>query len=86
MNHVGTHGYKAPEIILKQPTDFKCDIWSLGCLLYELLCGQMPFLGSDIEEIEQHILYRNLNFEGPIWASVSEASIDLITKMLRRDQ
>ena len=39
----GTLGYKAPEIILKQPSDFKSDIWSLGVILYDILCGEMPF-------------------------------------------
>ena len=42
---VGTMGYKAPEIILKQPSDFRSDVWSLGVITYELLCGEMPFTG-----------------------------------------
>ena len=35
----GTVGYKAPEIIRNEPSDFKSDVWSLGCILYELLTG-----------------------------------------------
>ena len=63
----GTLGYKAPEIILKEPSDFKSDIWSLGCILYEQLSGEMPFLGSTIKEIEKSILHKELTFEEPIW-------------------
>ena len=35
-----TSGYKAPEIMLKLPFDFKADIWSLGCIMFEFLNGE----------------------------------------------
>lgn len=47
--NVGTEGYKAPEIIGFIATDdesrydAKCDIWSLGCLLLEVLTASLPF-------------------------------------------
>ena len=47
----GTLGYKAPEMILKQPGDFRSDIWSLGVIAYELVCGEMPFTGSSTEQV-----------------------------------
>ena len=46
---VGTDGYKAPEILALVHSEKagqyseKCDIWSYGCLVYELLLGQVPF-------------------------------------------
>jgi len=39
----GTLGYTAPEIISKKPYSFSCDLWSLGCIIYALLCGCLPF-------------------------------------------
>ena len=40
---VGTPYYMAPECISKQPYDWKADVWSLGCVVYELCCLRTPF-------------------------------------------
>lgn len=39
----GTSGYRAPELIESQVYNNKVDIWSLGCILYELTVGQKAF-------------------------------------------
>ena len=40
---VGTRLYMAPEILEGRPYDYKCDIWSSGIILYELLTNKFPF-------------------------------------------
>jgi len=82
----GTLGYKAPEIILKEPSDFKSDVWSLGVILYDLLSGEMPFAGSTIKKVKQSILTKDIDFSGEIWSTVSDKCIDLLQHMLCRDQ
>jgi len=43
---VGTPYYLSPEIIRKQPYNYKTDVWSLGVLLYEMAALKRPFLGT----------------------------------------
>ena len=48
---LGSPLYMAPEIIKKLPYDSKVDIWSVGVIVYILLCGVPPFKGRSKEEI-----------------------------------
>lgn len=45
---VGTPYYLSPEIVENRPYSFKSDIWSLGVLLYEIICLKMPFDASSL--------------------------------------
>ena len=51
----GTPYYCAPEIWEGQQYDFKCDIWSVGCIIYELATLFPPFRGRSLEELFQNI-------------------------------
>jgi len=47
---VGTSYYIAPEVILSN-YDEKCDLWSVGVILYLLLTGKPPFDGENDKEV-----------------------------------
>lgn len=47
---VGSPDYMPPEVLRGKTYTFSADYWSLGCILFEFLCGFPPFSGSTPEE------------------------------------
>ncbi|MFH1675737.1 MAG: protein kinase, partial [bacterium] len=47
----GTACYASPEQLLGEQCDLRADLYSLGCILYELVTGHPPFISDDIAEI-----------------------------------
>ena len=62
--------------------DEKCDIWSLGVILYVLLCGYPPFNGDTDVEIIQNVQRGKFVFPEEEWDIISSECKDLIKKML----
>jgi len=46
----------APEVVQKKEYNEKCDVWSLGIILYFILTGEKPYDGEDINDIFQSII------------------------------
>lgn len=53
---VGTSQYMAPEVILGQPYDGRCDLWSIGIILYECLYGRTPFYCEHRQKTKESIV------------------------------
>jgi len=45
VSKIGTPLYLSPEVLRKQPFDYKIDIWALGCLMHYLACLEPAFSG-----------------------------------------
>ncbi|OMJ67756.1 hypothetical protein SteCoe_34991 [Stentor coeruleus] len=81
---IGTSFYVAPEVIDKN-YDEKCDVWSLGVILYVMLCGSPPFYGKTTEDIYKSIKTKEVIFRSKNWETVSENAKSLIIRMLNKD-
>ena len=74
----GTPQYLAPEILLRKGYGKEVDWWSLGCILYEMIHGRLPFKFKKGEKISINIYKQNLIFDNKI----SEEAKDLIKNLL----
>eukprot|EP00357_Protocruzia_adherens_P006319 CAMPEP_0114990346 /NCGR_PEP_ID=MMETSP0216-20121206/10739_1 /TAXON_ID=223996 /ORGANISM="Protocruzia adherens, Strain Boccale" /LENGTH=483 /DNA_ID=CAMNT_0002353499 /DNA_START=1089 /DNA_END=2540 /DNA_ORIENTATION=- len=81
---LGTPTYIAPEVLDGNYTS-ACDVWSVGVILYVMLCGYPPFHGNSTAELFRHIKAANYNFNGRSWLKVSSSAKDLIKEMLNRN-
>ena len=77
----GTLDYLPPEMIENKEHDHTVDIWSLGVLTYEFMCGHPPFEAEGHSETYRRILKVDLKFP----PHVSPEARDLVTRLLRRD-
>lgn len=80
----GTAYYIAPEVLNSEYNE-KCDVWSVGVILYILLSGRPPFDGSDDREIVKSVKVGQYSLNGSEWKNVSKEALDLIKKMLTYD-
>ena len=83
---VGTCGFMAPEVISGEASDYKADVWGLASILYALICGEVPFAATSLEETLQKTVTLPLTFEGEAWEQTSQECKDLLTAMMEKDQ
>jgi len=79
----GTPSYLAPEIINGEKYGTQCDVWSLGVILYTLLCGYPPFADESNAAMMQSIKNGKFEYTSEDWGHVSSDAKDLIDKCLK---
>ena len=68
---VGTPLYMAPEILTGRKYDEQVDWWSIGVMLYVMLCGYPPFESVNEVELKKEILSSGVKFDEDDWGSIS---------------
>ena len=82
---MGTAAYMAPEQICSDHVDQRTDIWSLGVVLYEMLCGVKPFEGKSTHEIMRAVLGKRPKPPSEHQADIPSDLEHVVLKMLKRD-
>jgi len=77
---VGTPSYMAPEQALARPVDLRVDLYALGVMIYEMLCGVRPFAGTGVDIAQAHVMAD----PPPISARVPHLRVDPLLEALVR--
>lgn len=81
----GTPMYMAPEVIDGHEYSQQCDLWSIGVIMYMLLCGEPPFIYSSKERLSEMFMKGELTFSGPTWHTISDTAKNVIRSLLKVD-
>jgi len=83
----GTAHYAAPEVLSSLEYDQSADMWSLGVIIYTLLCGFPPFFdaSNNMKNLYHLIKKGQYSFPSPFWDDISEQAKDLIRRLLLKD-
>jgi serine/threonine protein kinase len=76
---IGTPTYMSPEQARGKSIDHRTDIWSFGCIMYEMLTGHVPFEGQTATDTLVQIIERQ-----PDWEILSESTPMNIRVLIRR--
>lgn len=83
---IGTPLYMSPEQFRGEEVDGRSDLFSLGVLLFEMLSGEMPFQGDNIEEVRRAILEQNPAPIGKYRRDLPVVVIDILERLLLKDR
>ena len=75
----GSPMYLSPEMLSGKGVDYRCDIYGIGLLMYELVTGSPAFIANDIQSLYELIRTNNIDYKS---YDISEETRDLLVKIL----
>lgn len=83
---MGTAGYMSPEQAKGKETDERTDIWSLGVVLYEMICSKQPFTGETANDVIASILKSEPLPLSPYVSDIPKELERIVSKTLRKNR
>lgn len=80
---MGSPFYVCPDM-LEGNYDLKCDVWAVGIIAYQMLCGHPPFIASKEPELYKMIKHHSVTFHDQVWQNVSPEACDFIRQLLKK--
>jgi hypothetical protein len=78
--------YTAPELFSEEGAyNYKTDLWALGCIMYELALGQVPFFDESVGRLMNKIINEEVNFNRKELQNFSDDFIDVLRRLLDKD-
>ncbi|KAL9686506.1 hypothetical protein QQ045_023966 [Rhodiola kirilowii] len=81
---VGSAYYVSPEV-LHRSYSVEADMWSIGVIVYILLCGSRPFYARSESGIFRSVLRADPNFNDTPWPSITPEAKDFVKRLLNKD-
>ncbi|WP_224362835.1 serine/threonine-protein kinase [Hyalangium versicolor] len=82
---MGTPAYMPPEQAAGQPVDERADVYSLGAILYHLLAGRAPYMGTTSQEVLQHVLTEEPTPLVRLHDCLPQELLDIVSRAMERD-
>jgi len=80
----GTPYYVAPEVLEGRYAELS-DVWSIGVIMYILLCGSPPFAGNNTVAVLESVTRAQPTFDKKEWKAVSPEAKQMLKSLLQRD-
>ena len=78
--------YTAPELFSENGLySYKTDLWALGCIMYEMAIGQVPFFEERVNNLIMKIITEEINFNKKQFNQYSMEFMDVLRKLLEKD-
>jgi len=81
----GTPAFVAPEVLRQELYGTQVDMWSLGTILYIMLCGYPPFVEKNLPMLYKAIKKGHVRFNKPYWDQISRDAKSCVQGLLQLD-